>query len=467
MTEEDKTAVQAENKNGIPAAADGGNDSGGFDADNFGVDAAAADFEDNFGLGEQQLSAGRIPSVPSASMPKKKPAQPVKPQHVDVEPEAREPELSGPEAGNFDDAVESGPARSEAIGVSVSGLDLSEDIGVSVSDVSDDVSISVKADPVAAAAPEKKKSRTEELYDRFQLVRVPAALCKYAEWFRDYLEEHPDAPEYLESMLRDEESVETVRLGLSRLLALPTPEFQPSFFCFPYGMMTEREREDWREHRRKYPEYAELAKGDYPYYDPPQFFYRHGAIYLDSAVTDHLAGGVFYQCGAYCGASLIAMSQYKPSMMYGFEPSTRNSVFLGGNIARAGLENVELYKVCIGDQPGSAVVPDRDKDGNPCKTEVPVASLDHFEQKKNVQGRVAWIQADVGGMSLPVIRGAERMIKRDKPLITVAIYHNPEEFFEIVPLLREWVPEYKFMVRRCQCSPKTIYDKITLIAYIS
>lgn len=454
MTDEERIAAdQAEDQLERNAAENAAADNFGMDAaDNFGADAAASaeDFEDNFGLGDQQLSAGRIPSVPSAAMPKKPVQQPVKPQHVDVEPEAREPET--PEAGNFDDIVETGPGPSENIGVSAPGG-------------SGDITISVNGDR-AAAAPERKMSRTAELYERFQLIRVPSALCKYAEWFRAYMAENPDALENLEPMLCDEESVETMRLGLKRLGNLPTPEFQPSFFCFPYGMMTEQEREDWRSHRKKYPEYAELAKGDYPYYDPPQFFYRHGAIYLDPAVTDRLAGGVFYQCGAYCGASLIVMSQYKPSMMYGFEPSTRNSVFLGSNVARAGLENVEMYKVCIGDQPGSAVVPDRDKDGNPCKTEVPVASLDHFEEKKNVKGRVAWIQADVGGMSLPVIRGAERMIKRDKPLITVAIYHNPEEFFEIVPLLREWVPEYKFMVRRCQCSPKTVYDKITLIAYI-
>ena len=79
---------------------------------------------------------------------------------------------------------------------------------------------------------------------------------------------------------------------------------------------------------------------------------------------------------------------------------------------------------------------------------------------------MAWIQADVGGMGRRVLLGAEKMIKRDKPLITVAVYHSPEEMFGIVPLLREWVPEYKFMVRRCQCNPRIPYTEITLIAYV-
>jgi hypothetical protein len=135
-------------------------------------------------------------------------------------------------------------------------------------------------------------------------------------------------------------------------------------------------------------------------------------------------------------------------------------------VARAGIKNLEMYGIAISDKSGKVVMQDRDREGKPCKTEAPVATLDLFEEKKAVTGRVAWIQADVNGLSLRVIRGAEKMIKRDKPLITVAIYHNPEEFFDIVPLLHEWVPEYKFMVRRCQCNPRITYNELTLIAYV-
>jgi FkbM family methyltransferase len=440
--EEQNAAVQAENQaentpagNAVQAEteADGSGDAG---ADNFGEDAtesAAVEFEDNFGLGDQQLSAGRIPSVPS-SAPKKKTAPPVTPRN-------REPEVPGYSG-------ESGP------GLSVPAPEADNFDG--------DVALSVDSEDGEG----EEKTPEEELFDRFQLMNVPPEFCKYAGWFRAYLSEHPDAMEKLESMLCDEESVAAVRLGMKRLEAFPSPEFQKVMFYLPYGMATERERADWNEHVDRFPEYAALAKGEYPYFDPPQFFYHHGAIFLDDAVKARLAGGVFFQCGAYCGASLIAMSQYKPSMMYGFEPAMSSGVFLQANVKRAGLENVKMFRMCIGDQTGKAVVPDRDKDGKPCKAEVPITSLDYFKRARRENGRTAWIQADVGGMSLPVIRGAEQMIRQDKPLITVAIYHNPEEFFEIVPLLREWAPEYRFMVRRCQCNLRIPYSEITLIAYI-
>ena len=404
------------------APADDGGNFGEDASDNFGEvaeSASASGFEDNFGLGDQQLSAGTIPSPPPP--PKKKEVPPVTPRNREEET------LSGVAPGDA-------PLRAENAG---------------------------------GEKPGRKLTREEELFERFQLVRVPEKFCQFSMWFRGYLAQHPDALKTLEPMLCDEASVEAVRLGIKRLGAFPLPEFRNVSFYYPMGMATDAERKEWVEHVKRFPEYAKLANGKFPYFDPPQFYYRHGAVFLDKAVTDRLEGGIFYQCGAFCGASLIVMNQYKPAKMYAFEPAEANTVFLQQNVVRAGLRNnLEMYNLCISDQLGKVVMPDRDRNGNPCKTEAPVASLDIFEQKKNVTGRVAWIQADVNGMSLRVVRGAEKMIKRDKPLITVAIYHNPEEFFGIVPLLREWVPEYKFMVRRCQCNPRITYSEITLIAYI-
>ena len=397
------------------AAADDGGNFGEDASDNFGGDvegASAGGFEDNFGLGDQQLSAGTIPSPPPAPK-KKEPAPPVTPRN-------REPE-----------SVSAAPNRD-----------------------------------AEQFQNQKKKTREEELFEQFQLMRVPPQFCEYAMRFRAYLTQHPDALKKLEPMLSDEASVAAVRLGIRLLGAFPAPEFRNIVFYYPVGMSTESERKDWDAHMKKYPEYTELAKGKYPYFDPPQFFYRHGAIFLDKAVTDRLEGGIFYQCGAFCGASVIVMEQYKPAKIYAFEPSVGHSQFLQANVAHAGIKNAEMYRLCIADREGKVVLPDRDREGKPCKTEAPTANLDLFEQRKSVTGRVAWIQADVNGMGLLVVRGAEKMIKRDKPLITVGIYHNPDEMFGIVPLLREWVPEYKFMVRRCQCNPRITYSEITLIAYI-
>ena len=392
-------------------------DNFGPDEDNFGG------YEDNFDLGEQQQTVGTIQPPPSAT-PKKQ-AEPVR-KHP-------ENDLSATMTGH------------------------------------DDIGAEAAATPAqnAPGANAKPGSKEEQLARQFGILHVPPKFCDYSLWFRMYIPTHPDALKTLEALLSDEASVAAVRLGLRRIQAFPPPEFRNVMFFYPLGMSTESERKDWDEHLKKRTEYETIAKGKFPYFDPPQFFYKHGAIYLDKAVTDRLAGGIFYQCGAFCGASAIVMNQFNPAKIYAFEPSIGNQLFLRANVTRADLKNLEMYQIAIGDRPGQlTLTADRDQNGKPCQTKAPVVPLDVFEEKKSVQGRVAWIQADVGGAGLRVVKGAEKIIKRDKPLLTISIYHHPEEFFEIAPLLHEWVPEYKFMVRRCQCNPGITYSEITLIAYI-
>lgn len=479
MTDEEQAAVQAGNEEENQTAAATAEQSAPTDAaDNFGVspeDNFGGGFEDNFGLGDSLLSAGALPSPPSAPKKKKAPAPPVTPRNseaaeprtsvLSADPSSLSAAATAPSLADDEGepviSVNAGAGRKGGSGV------ISVNTGAAkagVSAASSDV-LSVNSD--LDGAEERKPTREEDLFERFQLMHVPPKVCKYAERFRPYMALHPDALKELEPLLCDEASVEAVRLGVKRLEAFPTPEFADMMFYRPIGMSTEGERRDWGEHLKRFPEYAELAKGEYSYFDPSQFFYRHGAIYLDPAVTDRLAGGVFYQCGAFCGASLIVMNQYKPAKIYAFEPAVASMPFLQTNIVHAGLADVvDLYQLFVSDRPGKAVLPDRDKDGNPCKTEAPAAPLDLFAEKKAIPGRVAWIQGDVSGAGLRMIRGAEQMIKRDKPLITIAIHHSPDEFFGIAPLLREWVPEYKLMVRRCQCNLTVPYSGITLIAYI-
>jgi len=475
MTDEEQAAVQADHEERRPEAAPAEQPAQTDAADNFGVspeDNFGGGFEDNFGLGDSLLSNGTLPSPPPA--PKKKPpVPPVTPRNRE---EAAQPQASILSADPSSlSAAASAPSLADNDGEPVISVNTRSGKPNVASGGSGIISVNTGAaksngDVLSVGSggmEEHKPTREEDLFDRFQLMHVPPTVCKYVDRFRPYLAQHPDALKELEPLLCDEASVEAVRLGMKRLEAFPPSEFADMMFFRPIGMSTESERKDWGDHLKRFHEYAELAKGEYPYFDPSQFFYRHGAIYLDSAVTDRLAGGIFYQCGAFCGASVIVMNQYKPEKIYAFEPANGTSPFLQTNIVRSGLaEKVDLYQIFIADRTGKAVIPDRDKDGNPCKTEARVAPLDLFAQKKSIPGRVAWIQGDINGMGQRMIRGAEQMIKRDKPLITVAIHHSPDEFFGIAPLLHEWVPEYKLMVRRCQCNLTIPYSGITLIAYV-
>jgi hypothetical protein len=59
---------------------------------------------------------------------------------------------------------------------------------------------------------------------------------------------------------------------------------------------------------------------------------------------------------------------------------------------------------------------------------------------------------DIEGAELNALKGAERIIKEQKPKLAICIYHKPEDVWEIPNLLLDFVPDYKFYIRHCTYS---------------
>lgn len=76
-------------------------------------------------------------------------------------------------------------------------------------------------------------------------------------------------------------------------------------------------------------------------------------------------------------------------------------------------------------------------------TDVPVNSIDNIHRDHTV----TLIKMDIEGAETEALRGAEMVIRRDKPRLAICIYHRPTDLFEIPLLIKEMVPEYKLYVR--------------------
>lgn len=76
-----------------------------------------------------------------------------------------------------------------------------------------------------------------------------------------------------------------------------------------------------------------------------------------------------------------------------------------------------------------------------------ITTLDNFYRES---GPVGLIKLDTEGFESLIIKGGENIIKRDKPVIAAAIYHTPEDFFDLKAKLKELNPGYKFMIRRSE-----------------
>lgn len=61
---------------------------------------------------------------------------------------------------------------------------------------------------------------------------------------------------------------------------------------------------------------------------------------------------------------------------------------------------------------------------------------------------VTLIKADVEGMEMDLLRGAQKTIRRYKPKMALCVYHYPSDLFEVAEFIRSLVPEYKFCLRQ-------------------
>jgi hypothetical protein len=60
------------------------------------------------------------------------------------------------------------------------------------------------------------------------------------------------------------------------------------------------------------------------------------------------------------------------------------------------------------------------------------------------------IKMDPEGYEWYIVKGASEVIKKYKPVLVIAIYHTPNDFFEMKDKIKALNPNYKFMIRRSE-----------------
>lgn len=61
---------------------------------------------------------------------------------------------------------------------------------------------------------------------------------------------------------------------------------------------------------------------------------------------------------------------------------------------------------------------------------------------------VTFIKADVEGMEMALLKGAQKTIQQFKPKMALCAYHYPSDLYEIAEYVRSLVPEYQFKLRQ-------------------
>ncbi len=134
--------------------------------------------------------------------------------------------------------------------------------------------------------------------------------------------------------------------------------------------------------------------------------------------------------------------------VYAFEPDPQNFKVCEGVKEKHGLSQVELIQKGTWNSTGTLCFSSTN-DGASHITEngdiqIEVAAIDDIVAPDE---KVTLIKMDVEGAELESLKGAEKIIMRDKPKLAICIYHKPEDMIELPEYIKSIVPEYKLYMR--------------------
>jgi len=189
-----------------------------------------------------------------------------------------------------------------------------------------------------------------------------------------------------------------------------------------------------------------------PHSYPDIFCYESGLTFVpEEIVKRKITGKDILDCGAYFGDSAIVFHRmHKPKKIYSFEPEKANYARLLETIEFCGIKNAIAVNMGVGECKKIAGITPKAGGGSKIVNmgrgeRTHITDIDSFVKKNGIVPGL--IKMDIAGYELKALKGALKTIKKYRPILLIAIYYNPVNFFEIKPLLEKNLKGYRFLVR--------------------
>lgn len=175
--------------------------------------------------------------------------------------------------------------------------------------------------------------------------------------------------------------------------------------------------------------------------------------YIDE-LFDPNVRGTFLDVGASIGDTLEALSDRTNNsfeQVYCFEPSQDAYAILQEKAKKYGNRVVLINKGAWDKEETLEFHEDAEYGASKIVSgkqestiKIMVDKLDNMVDEKD---RVVHIKMDIEGTEEWALRGATEIIRRDKPMLAICVYHKNDDFNRISKVIREIVPEYRFYLR--------------------
>lgn len=210
-------------------------------------------------------------------------------------------------------------------------------------------------------------------------------------------------------------------------------------------------------------------------YLPEVFYTQHGLRFCNPKIREYIKGKCFLDCGAFIGDSAIVLSKYNPSKILCFEFSKPTIECLKNNLKRNHIENiVEIIPYALSDENTSSVagtelisgdiaIPS-DKSPTTPSTQSSNIIIKKLDDVITSNIEVGFIKADIEGALMPMLKGGVETIARNRPVLSLSIYHNPDELFGTKSFLERFLTDYAFEFHHANFSKRSLSELI-LFAY--
>ncbi len=253
----------------------------------------------------------------------------------------------------------------------------------------------------------------------------------------------------------DEESLKITDIVIDKMLRLPDESL--AYLCNldfkAYKLRYDIEKD--KKYERLLAENADNIKSSYklskPNYDMEVFLYHHGLKFANNKIIEYVKNKDFIDAGAYIGDSALVLLEYSPNKIHSFEIFKDH---IDKYKQTMELNNVSENKYAI-NQVGlssySCIVKLNTRGGdlgrkiyNGRGEDVRVIDLDSYTEK--LSNPVGFIKADIEGAMFDALKGMVKTIRKYRPVLSFAIYHSAEEFFETKILLDEITKDLDYSV---------------------
>ena len=182
------------------------------------------------------------------------------------------------------------------------------------------------------------------------------------------------------------------------------------------------------------------------------FYFYHGLRAMPPEVAASIRGKDFIDGGAYIGDSALALLRFEPRRIHSFDLSAKNIALFRRVMEMNGIGEDRIRPLALGLAETRRTIAWSDTGGE--STNELVAGTDRAEliplddYAREHQLQVGFIKFDLEGAEFDAATGMIETLRRDRPVLSLSIYHNPRQFFELKPWLASLDLGYRFLIRR-------------------